>query len=343
MFRRSVQRILLPLSSFTKTNFNRSQLQAARQYGRHKRQNQQFNACPKVMISASILGWLGLEKQPEKVDENHKASQELLKTIQLGVIAIQDGDYQEGELILHGALKIAQTLNHYDGITYVYTLLARVAFRQEDYTKAENLFKTIIERQINKGVDEKDNSIIDMCLKLAVIYGTINEHEKANIGFKHCILAQEEKMIKSQSDKEISDDNHALWAMSCDWYAQYLLNNGRYRAALEQFEKAFSISTKLFGDTHPQTLVILNSLGTVCSRMGDDIKAVDYLNKAVALGKDTASENLSTFLVNLGMAKIKLGLKADANSACQEALLIGKRNNLSEVCAEAEECIKLAA
>lgn len=341
MFRRSVQRILLPLSSFTKTNFNRSQLQAARQYGRHKRQNQQFNACPKVMISASILGWLGLEKQPEKVDENHKASQELLKTIQLGVIAIQDGDYQDGELILHGALKIAETLNHYDGITYVYTLLARVAFRQEDYTKAENLFKTIIERQINKGVDEKDNSIIDMCLKLAVIYGTINEHEKANIGFKHCILAQEEKMIKS--DKEISDDNHALWAMSCDWYAQYLLNNGRYRAALEQFEKAFSISTKLFGDTHPQTLVILNSLGTVCSRMGDDIKAVDYLNKAVALGKDTASENLSTFLVNLGMAKIKLGLKADANSACQEALLIGKRNNLSEVCAEAEECIKLAA
>ena len=37
----------------------------------------------------------------------------------------------------------------------------------EDYTKAENLFKTIIERQINKGVDEKDNSIIDMCLKVS--------------------------------------------------------------------------------------------------------------------------------------------------------------------------------
>merc|ERR1712083_1220088 len=82
-------------------------------------------------------------------------------------------------------------------------------------------------------------------------------------------------------------------------------------------------------------------IGTVCSRMGDDNKAVSYFNKVVALGKDTASENLSTFLVNLGMAKIKLGLKADANSACQEALLIGKRNNLSEVCSEANECIKL--
>lgn len=82
--------------------------------------------------------------------------------------------------------------------------------------------------------------------------------------------------------------------------------------------------------------------GTVCSMMGDDVKAVSYFNKAVSLGKATASENLSHFLVNLGMAKIKLGLKADANSACQEALSIGKRNNLSDVCVEAQECIKLA-
>jgi len=341
MFRRTLQRLLLPLGSFKKTNFpNHSPLQNYRQYGKHnKRQNQQ-SLMPKILISGGILGWLGVEKQPEKVDENHKASQELIQTIQLGVRAVQEGDYQQGELILHGALKIAQTLNHYDGITYVYTLLARLASRQEDYTKAENLYKMIIERQINKGVEENDNSIIDMCLKLAVIYGTLNDHQKANIGFRHCIHAQEEKM---KSNEEISDDTHALWAMSCDWYAQYLLNNGQYREALQQFEQAFSISVKLFGDTHPQTLVILNSLGTVCSRMGDDIKAVEYLNKAVALGKDTASENLSTFLVNLGMAKIKLGLKADANSTCQEALLIGKRNNLSEVCAEAEECIKLAA
>lgn len=77
--------------------------------------------------------------------------------------------------------------------------------------------------------------------------------------------------------------------------------------------------------------------------MGDDLKAVSYFNKAIALGKSSSSENLSTFLVNLGMAKIKLGLKADANAACQEALLIGRRNNLSDVCAEAEECIKTAA
>ena len=67
--------------------------------------------------------------------------------------------------------------------------------------------------------------------------------------------------ILSFVGEEISDDTHALWAMSCDWYAQYLLNNGRYQEALAQFEQAYIISEKLFGDTHPQTLVILNSLG----------------------------------------------------------------------------------
>lgn len=37
---------------------------------------------------------------------------------------------EKAELILHSALTIAQKLNNYDGITYVYTLLASLAFKQ---------------------------------------------------------------------------------------------------------------------------------------------------------------------------------------------------------------------
>jgi len=273
-------------------------------------------------------------------DVEEEASPELLNTIRLGILAVQEGQYAKGETILHAALTIAQNLNHSHGITYVYTLLAALAFQQKDFIKAEKLYKQVIQRMINKGMDEKDNAIIEMSLKLALIYGTWKDHEKANAGFKYCIEAQEKKM-KSQSDT--SEDTHALWGMSRDWYAQYLLDNGRHQEAFSQFQEAFLTSCELFGDTHPQTLVVLNSLGTVCSMMGDDLKAVSYFNKAIALGKSSSSENLSTFLVNLGMAKIKLGLKADANAACQEALLIGRRNNLSDVCAEAEECIKTAA
>ena len=96
MFRRTLQRLLLPLGSFKKTNFpNHSPLQNYRQYGKHnKRQNQQ-SLMPKILISGGILGWLGVEKQPEKVDENHKASQELIQTIQLGVRAVQVSNFSK--------------------------------------------------------------------------------------------------------------------------------------------------------------------------------------------------------------------------------------------------------
>ncbi len=164
------------------------------------------------------------------------------------------------------------------------------------------------------------------------------------------------------TEADTSDDTHALWGMSQDWFAQYLLSNGRYQEAFNQFQEAFLTSCELFGNTHPQSLVLMNSLGnferhfrwqvtyyfhihpgTVCSLMGEDAKAISYFTKAVNIAKKTASENLSTFLVNLGMAKIKMGLKGDANSACQEALLIAQRNDLSDVCSEAEECIKQAS
>ena len=83
-------------------------------------------------------------------------------------------------------------------------------------------------------------------------------------------------------------------------------------------------------------------LGTVCSLMGDDAKAVSYFAKAVALGRATGSENLPTFMVNLGMAKLKLGLKSDANAICHDAYQMAKKDDLSEVCQEAQECLNLA-
>ena len=62
-------------------------------------------------------------------------------------------------------------------------------------------------------------------------------------------------------ESDTSEDTHALWGMSRDWYAQYLLDNGRHQEAFSQFQEAFLTSCELFGDTHPQTLVVLNSLG----------------------------------------------------------------------------------
>ena len=60
-----------------------------------------------------------------------------------------------------------------------------------------------------------------------------------------------------------SEDTLALWIWGHDSYAQYLLNNGRYKEAFQQFQDAFLTCCELFGDTHSQSLVLLNSLGKI--------------------------------------------------------------------------------
>ena len=59
----------------------------------------------------------------------------------------------------------------------------------------------------------------------------------------------------------LAQDTVALWGMSSDHFAQYLLSLGKNGAALEQFRAAHETCRMLVGDSHPQTLVLLNSIG----------------------------------------------------------------------------------
>lgn len=49
--------------------------------------------------------------------------------------------------------------------------------------------------------------------------------------------------------------------MARDFYAQHLMDRGMFTEAFSQFQEAFLTSCELFGDTHPQSLVLINSLG----------------------------------------------------------------------------------
>ena len=57
------------------------------------------------------------------------------------------------------------------------------------------------------------------------------------------------------------EDTALLWAMSLDHYAQFLLKRGHFQEAFNQFQSAFLTNCELQGDTHPQSIVLLNSMG----------------------------------------------------------------------------------
>ena len=86
--------------------------------------------------------------------------------------------------MLHSALRLAQDMEDEDGITYIYDILANLAFSTEQYVKAEKLFVSVLQRLIAKGEEKDSNRVIDISLKLAKIFETKKEFKYVKI-FKY--------------------------------------------------------------------------------------------------------------------------------------------------------------
>lgn len=79
--------------------------------------------------------------------------------------------------MLHIALKLAQEQRNSDGITYVFDIMANLAYDIGDYPKAHKLFVTVMQRLMADGVEANDNRMIHISVKLAKIYQSFGEKE----------------------------------------------------------------------------------------------------------------------------------------------------------------------
>lgn len=77
--------------------------------------------------------------------------------------------------MLHIALRQAQTMEHYDAVTYIYDVMANLAFDREDYKKAEKLFVSVLQRLMSNGATQDDMRIIHISLKMAKVYESQKE------------------------------------------------------------------------------------------------------------------------------------------------------------------------
>lgn len=60
----------------------------------------------------------------------------------------QNGKPEIAEQLLHLALKSAQETDNEDAVTYIYDLMANLAFENEEYKKAETLFVDVLKRYL---------------------------------------------------------------------------------------------------------------------------------------------------------------------------------------------------
>lgn len=86
---------------------------------------------------------------------------------------------------------------------------------------------------------------------------------------------------------EGSEDVDVLtfYGMTMDWYARMLVTLNKFEEAYNYFLKAYDVSVKVHGEIHPETVVLLNDLGTISCHLGHHDKAIEYIKKALDIGE----------------------------------------------------------
>ncbi|KAK4294335.1 hypothetical protein Pmani_033035 [Petrolisthes manimaculis] len=270
--------------------------------------------------------------------ETTKAESELVIMIKRGILALKNEELNKAEQLLHVALRTAQESSNEQAVTYIFDLLANLAYKREEYSKAEKLFKDVLRRLLSGGMATDDNAVVEISLKLASVYASMQDYEKAVQGFHFCIGTQEEK-IQKHGEKNVDEDTLLLWAMSMDWYARFLLNIHKYDLAKQHFIKAYEMSARVNGPEHEQTAVLLNDIGSVCSLQKSYAEAVQYFEKAIEAAKKSESEDIGSFYVNLGTVYMQQSLLLEAERCCQEGLLLSKKLRNQEGKEEAQICL----
>ncbi|XP_045149309.1 tetratricopeptide repeat protein 19, mitochondrial isoform X1 [Echinops telfairi] len=260
---------------------------------------------------------------------------------------------EEAELILHDALRLAYQSGNKKAITYTYDLMANLAFIRGELENAEKLFKATMSYLLGGGMKQKvdsphqdlykncqsftiaktkqnkkteDNAIVEISLKLASIYAAQNRQEFALAGYEFCISTLEGKMEREDElaedilSVEEKADTHLLLGMCLDAYARYLLCTKQPSQAQKMYEKALKISEEIQGETHPQTIVLMNDLATSLDAQGHFDEAFTYVQRASELARETRHPELHMVLSNLAAILMHRERYPQAKEIYQEAL-----------------------
>ncbi|XP_055432404.1 tetratricopeptide repeat protein 19, mitochondrial isoform X2 [Bubalus kerabau] len=131
------------------------------------------------------------------------AEAEIIQLLKRAKLCIMKDEPEEAELILHDALHLAHKSHNTEAITYTYDLMANLAFIRGQLENAEKLFKATMSYLLGAGMQQEDNAIIEISLKLATIYAAQSRQELALAGYEFCISTLEEKI---ERERELSED-----------------------------------------------------------------------------------------------------------------------------------------
>lgn len=295
------------------------------------------------LLSASrcFLGFA--KKDSEKEQENEDP---MILYIKRGRLAAARKEHEDAEKFFHMALILAddkfreqkmERKEYLKAKLTIYDGMANLAFVQQQFSKAENLYKETMKALLQTGREKTDNAMVELTIKLGTIYAIQQKDELAQMGYQDAVNVMEEKINK---EPESDPNTYALLGLALESYGRYLMVHRKYAAAEPFIVRAESIATKVLGKDHPQRIVLLNDIATI-QIMRENLKdAETTLNQAVEIGTKANVSELPALHSNLGAIYLRTSKLDEAEKNCSIALDKAKEMKNKYAQGQAEFCLK---
>lgn len=296
----------------------------------------------------AVLGFGSKTEKPELTPEEQEKRkyQDMVNHLYHKALeAMERKKFVAADKIFHEALDLSATLmqegkiaerDHLSHTAFLYAEMGNNALAYGNQKGAEKLFKEGIKVALQLGMAPNDNAIVEMSLKLADIYANMLEDDLALSGYRFCIQEQSKKVNEDQ----VNDENSkALLGMCYQGYGRYLSRKERFPEAIKALKKALEISKELHGEGHNQPLSILSDIGNVMILMEDYEDAETLFLGGIKEGKKINAEILSALYCNLGALYLRMSKVREAESACNNAMSLGKKNNDNLFMSMANNCL----
>ncbi|XP_053294411.1 tetratricopeptide repeat protein 19, mitochondrial isoform X1 [Pleuronectes platessa] len=285
----------------------------------------------------------------DKRDEAQRKDDEMILLLKKAKLSVYREQLQAASGFLHQAVALAHQTGNQQALIYTYSMMANLAYVQGQLDNAEKLFKAAMSFMLSGGTPQDDNAFIEMSLKLASIYAEQNKAELAEHGFRFCSESLEAKLQKTidlkaedqtEEEEALRKETRLLLGLCLDSRARYRASTWRLDAARQDYEKALTICRQEQGETHPQTLVLMNDLGTILDLLGLHEDALALVQQAVDLSRSAGHPDQHVLLGNMAGILLHKGRLDDSVRFYQEALGLARQAGDQEAVDKIQEGLK---
>lgn len=233
---------------------------------------------------------------------------------------------------------------------WILDAMASMAITENKPYKAEKLFKEVMQLLFNLGANPASPAVLEISLKLANIFSTMEEEDKqlaAESGFVFCIENQTKTVQQIRGwiaqgepvPEEGFKESLALLGWAHESYARFLLTKSRFEDAIKGYNLSFQLAKEVYGEDSENYASMLNDTASILAEKNLFEPATKMLEESIAKGEGKGWEGEAAFIINLGIIQLQQKMLDQAQINCELGLKLGRKLNSVQSINEAEQCL----